>query len=92
MKKKLLVITMLITTVMTTVLLPQAKNVVHAATPKAIAVGKIDEPFQKLEQTAVALRTFEYQWAYRFANGRVEKRLYNNTTGNWASGSSWIPA
>ena len=90
MKKKLLIATMLMATIITTVFIPQSKNVVHAATQKVSVIGVTDESFQKSDQPTITLFSFQYQWVYRVANKRLEKRLFNNTTGNWASGSSWI--
>lgn len=40
-------------------------------------------------QTASIQRAHSYAWIYQTINGVMYKRLYNKTTGEWAS--DWMP-
>lgn len=42
------------------------------------------------KQTASTQRAYSYVWYYKTVNGILYKRLYNETTEEWAS--AWIPA
>jgi len=87
MKSKLLLSGVLVTAIAMTVAFLPWQGDVQAATPKATVIGA-DE-----DQPRVTLRAYEYQWAYRVGkNNKVEKRLFNLTIGQWASGSSWMLA